>query len=98
MAVSRRQVKVGQEPVYDTILIYSRLLGLQKVRDINMQDILKYELVPVPLSMFEDNADMRNTKSKSISKQQLQVEVSDRICQVPDAIIIDGCAMLWVIP
>ena len=38
------------------------------------------------------------TKSRSILKQQLQVEVSDRICQVPDAIIIDGCSMLWVIP
>ena len=52
----------------------------------------------MPLSMFYDNGDMRITKSKSILQQKLQVEVSDRICQVPDAIIIDGCAMLWVIP
>ena len=26
------------------------------------------------------------------------MEVSDRICPVPDALIIDCCAMLWVIP
>ena len=26
------------------------------------------------------------------------MEVSDLICQVPDAILIDGCAMVWVIP
>ena len=48
--------------------------------------------------MFEDNGDIGITKSKSILKQKLQVEVSDRICHVPDAIIIDGCAMLWAIP
>ena len=47
----------------------------------------------MPPSIFEDNGDMRITKLKSILKQQLQVEVSDRICQVADAIIIDGCAM-----
>ena len=60
-------------PVYDTRLIYSRVLGLQKVRNINLQDILKYELAPVPPSMFEHNGDIRITKSKSILKQQLQV-------------------------
>ena len=98
MAVSRRQIKVGQKPVYNTILIYSRVLCLQKVRDINLQDILKYELAPVPHSMFENNGDMQITKSKSILKQKLQVEVFNRICQVHDAILIDGCAMLWVIP
>ena len=44
MVVSRRQIRVGQEPVYDTRLIYSRVLGLQKVRDINLQVILNYAM------------------------------------------------------
>ena len=48
--------------------------------------------------MFENNGDMQITKSRSILKQKLQVDECDRICPVPDAIIIDGCAMLWVIP
>ena len=64
MTVCRRQIKVGQEPVYDTRLIYARVFGLQKVRAINLQDIMKYELAPVPPSMFESNRDMQITKSK----------------------------------
>ena len=51
MAVSRIEIHVRQEPVYDTILIYSRVLGLHKERDKNLQDILKYEQAPVPPSM-----------------------------------------------
>jgi len=97
MAVSRKQIKVGQTPVYDTGLIYSRVLGLQAVRDINLKDILKFELAPVPPSMFEDNGDMRITKSKAVLKQKLQVEVSDTMFPADGAIIVDGCAMLWVI-
>ena len=55
-------------------------------------------MAPVSPSMFKDNGDIRITKSKLILKQKLQVEVSDRICPVPGAIIINGCVMLWMIP
>ena len=37
MAVSRRQIKVGQKPVYNTRLMYSRVLGLQKVHEVRTQ-------------------------------------------------------------
>ena len=97
MAVSRKHIKVGQVPVYDTNLIYSRVLGLQKVRDISLKDILKFELAPVPPSMFEENGDLRITKTKSVLKRKLQVEISDRACSSPTSIIIDGCAVFWVI-
>ena len=75
MVASRKHIKVGQVPVYDTKLIYSRVLGLQKVRDINLKDILKFELAPVPPSMFEDNGDLKITKSKSVLKKKLQVKL-----------------------
>jgi len=97
MSISRKQIKIGQVAVYDTNLIYSRVLGLQNVRDVNLKDILMYELAAVPPSMFEDSGDMRITKSKSVLKKKLQVEVSERLCPPPDAIIVDGCAVLWVI-
>ena len=32
----------------DTTLIYSRVLGLHKMRYIDIESVLKYELVPVP--------------------------------------------------
>lgn len=96
MSASRKHVKVGQEDVYDPNLIYSRVLGLQHVRDVNLKDVMKFELAATP-SMFEENGDMRITKTKSILKKKLQVEVSDRLSSSPDAFIIDGCAVLWVI-
>lgn len=97
MSASRKHVKVGQEDVYDPNLIYSRVLGLQHVRDVNLKDVMKFELAATPPSMFEENGDMRITKTKSILKKKLQVEVSDRLSSSPDAFIIDGCAVLWVI-
>ena len=97
ISASRKHIKVGHVPVYDTTLIYSRVLALQKVRDIDLESVLKYELAPVPTSMFDINGDMRITKSKSTLKKKLQVEVSDRQSHPPDSIILDGCAVLWVI-
>ena len=36
-------------------------------------------------------------KSKSILKNKLQVEQPARATGQPDAIVIDGCAILWVV-
>ncbi|KAG0712046.1 hypothetical protein GWK47_019290 [Chionoecetes opilio] len=47
--------------------------------------------------MFEDNGDMRITKSKSSLKQKLRLEQSSRILPAPETTVIDGCALLWII-
>ena len=48
--------------------------------------------------MFEEKTrDLRIAKSKSILKNKLQVEQSARATGQPDAIVIDGCAILWVV-
>jgi hypothetical protein len=47
--------------------------------------------------VFEDNGDMRITESKAVLKQKLHVEVSYRMCLADEAIVIAGCAMLWLI-
>lgn len=46
---------------------------------------------------FNDNGDMRITKSKSTLTKKLQIDVSARLTNQPEAIILDGCAILWVI-
>lgn len=97
MAEQKKRVKVGDVPVYDPSLIYSRVLCLQKVRDINMKDVLSYELADAPPSMFDKSGDMRITKAKSTLKTKLQVELTDRRTVPADAIILDGCAILWVV-
>ena len=47
--------------------------------------------------MFGVNENMRITKSKSTLKKKLQVEQSTRTVKKPHVVIIDGCAMLWLI-
>ena len=48
--------------------------------------------------MFEEKTrDLRIAKSKSILKNKLQVEQSARATGQPDAIVIDRCAILWVV-
>ena len=45
---ARRHVKVGAVKVFDTNLIYSRVIGLQaRERDIDIKDVLGHELAPV---------------------------------------------------
>ena len=97
MSVSRKQVHVGDVGTFDTSLIYSRVMCLQKVRDIDMKDVLGYELAAVPPSMFDEAGEMRITKSKSTLKTKLQIELTDRRSVPPDVIILDGCAIMWVI-
>ena len=55
---ARKHVKVGTVNVFDTNLIYSRVIGLQASgRDIDIKDILAYEIAPVPTSMVDDTGD-----------------------------------------
>ena len=76
MAVKRKSVKVGNNNVYDMSLIYSRVLGLQQCRDIDIKTVLVHELSPVPTSMFDDEAKMRIATMKSTLKKKLQVTVT----------------------
>jgi len=97
MAITKKHLNIGKQNLYDTGLIYSRLTGLlASGRDVCIQDVLRYELAPVPTSMFTDSGEMRVAKGKSTLKTQLQVEVSSRLAP-PQTVIIDGSAILWVV-
>ena len=98
MAFSKKQNTVDNVQVYDTSLIYSRVLGLQKVRDIDLKDVLSYELAAIPPSLFDEKSgEMRLSSSKSTLKSKLKVELTDRRSSPADAIVLDGCAVLWVV-
>jgi len=60
MHFSRKKVSVGDVGVCDTSLIYSRVMCLQKVRDIDTKDVLGYELAGVPPSMFDETGVSQN--------------------------------------
>ena len=96
---ARKHVKVGAVKVFDANLIYSMAIDLQAtVQDIDIKDVFGHELVPVPMSMFDDTGDMRIVKLKSTLKKILQVEVSDRVAGGASVRVLDGSAILWVVP
>ncbi|KAL8583211.1 hypothetical protein ACOMHN_053724 [Nucella lapillus] len=99
MAMTRKGVKVGPELIYDTELIFSRVIGLQaSSRNVDFQDVLSYELAPIPTALFDDSGEMRICKSKADLKMKTRVEVSVRNANQMDCTIMDGCAVLWFVP
>jgi hypothetical protein len=69
---------------------------MQKVREIDIKDVLSYALAGLPPSMFDDKpGEIHPPTSKSTLKAKLQVEMTDR--RSADVIILDECAILWVI-
>ena len=76
MSVGKKHLKVGTVSVYDPTVIYSRILGLQNARGIDIKEALKYELAPIAASIFDEKSgEMRLIPSKSSLKSQLQVEI-----------------------
>lgn len=96
MKAGKKSVKVGDKDVYDVYVIYTRVLGLQQTRDIDLTDVLKHELSPLPTSVFKETGEMRIATGKASLKNKLKVMVSARHVQ-PDTTIMDGCAILWCV-
>ena len=94
MPNAKKSMKIEGTPVYDTELLYSRIIGLQQSRELGIRDILAYELSAIPSALFDEYGNMRSS-SKSILKNKLHIEVSKRSTNTYDAVIIDGCALLW---
>ncbi len=82
----------------DSGLIYARVTAMMSTRAINLNDVMKNELAAVLTSIFyEKSGELRISKSKSILKRRLQVEVTNPSRGTRHAVVIDGCAILWVI-
>ncbi|KAK1892150.1 Protein telomere ends associated [Dissostichus eleginoides] len=97
MATTTKSIKIGDSKMYDLNVIYSRTIALfSSDRDVDMKDVLAYELAPVPTAMFTEDG-MRICKAKSTLKKSLQVEVSRRNAGDADVTVIDGSALLWTI-
>ena len=60
---SKKSVKVGEVEIFNTEVIYSRVMCLLSIGRIELEEILKYELSPVPLSLFDSNGETRHSIS-----------------------------------
>lgn len=100
MAVSRKHMKMGNEKVYDTEIIYARAMGVQcSGRSLDSNELLSHELAPYPASMFDPNGHMREAKNKASLKNAIKAEIPSRhVDEGIEASFLDGCAVLWVVP
>ncbi|EDO50031.1 predicted protein [Nematostella vectensis] len=83
---SKKQLKAGTQKVYDTNVIYSRVIGIQaSPRDIDLRKVLSHELAPVPTTVFHE----------SDLKKRLARESSSRSASNAAAIVLDGSAVFF---
>jgi len=54
MEVMKKCVKVGCDKVYDMEKLYASLLIVLQSRYIDLSELFKYELSPVPSSLFDE--------------------------------------------
>ena len=95
MADAKKHMKISESNI-NTEAIYARAMSLQKSsREINIRELMSYELSPVPTAFFDDQCEMRITKAKATLKNALKVETDEQTA--PDTIFLDGCAILWVV-
>ena len=76
------------------------MLVLVSSRELDKEKIFHHELSPVPTSMFDNNGNMRDSKTKSTLKNMIQVQHSNRTHssnQLPAVLLTDGCAVLWTV-
>jgi hypothetical protein len=84
----------------DTEVLFRRLLAVSKYREIDMHEVLKYELAAVPPAMFHDDGKMRKTKKSDLAvkleENGGEIVVLPQISLVShtDAYLIDGMAMI----
>lgn len=71
--------------MYKTKVIYSPVMCLLSVKYVELKDIFKYELSPIPLSLRDENRDSCLAKRKADLKNTFKEKVSLRACLSEDA-------------
>ena len=94
MACKPKRKNSNEDEMYNTEMLYSRATCLLSTNQISLDDLFKYELSPIPLSMFRATGEGRFPSNKSSLRNKLKVKISKRNIK-SDAIIIDGCAALY---
>ena len=82
---------------FDTDIIFARVMCLLSAGQIKLDDVFSYELSPIPDSLFKENGEMRMIGHKADLRNRLKEDVSVRIQDAVNAVIIDGCAMLYAV-
>ena len=94
-----KRLSVGESAIVDREAIYyARVIGLLvSQRDLDLQQVFATELIAYPPSMFQADGEMHVATGKSTLKNNLKVEVSQRLITSPTAIVMDVSAVLWTV-
>ena len=69
MKSGKKWSKSGEIEVFNTELISSRVMYLLSIGRITLEDVLRYELSPMPLFLFENTGEITALKSKGNLKR-----------------------------
>ena len=65
MKSSKKSVKAGEVEMFNTEVIYSRAMCLLRIGRIELEEVLNYELSPLPSYLFDSNGKIRHSTSKA---------------------------------
>ena len=86
--------------IIDSEVLFRRLLGVSKSRDVDLRKVLQYELAAVPPALFHGDGTMRKTNKAELAKRLESIcpDVLTELPQTPtstsSAYIVDGMAMV----
>ena len=78
ITMENKKTKAQVVELYNTELIYFCVMCLLSIDQITLEDLFRYELAPVPTSLFTAIGEARYPKGKSTLKKKLKVDVSTR--------------------
>ena len=76
MKSSKKSVKAGEVEIFNAEITYSQFMCPLSIGSIELEEILKYELPPVPLYLFETNGEMSHLTSEAELKNSYEIETS----------------------
>ena len=65
MMTAKKSIKVGEVEVFDTDIVFARVMCLLNAGQLKLEAVFSYELSPVPVSLFKENGEMRINGNKS---------------------------------
>ena len=75
-------VKVAEDRTIDPALLFQRFLVVAQNGELNLHEVMKYELSPYPASLFESKYQLRKT-----DKPSLLEAIRKHVSSVDDAIL-----------
>ena len=80
---SARAIKVGEDRTIDPAILFQRFLLISQSGDLHLREIMKYELCPYPLSLFE----AKNVLRKPDKAQMVEALRNYATCLSDDAVL-----------